>query len=192
MKKRSFKLANESPGMQDAFRKMVVADVIGEATEEEQAYLRSDDNLEAWREELAAYLNDLYAESKRRKAAYHRLHNQTDNWAEINDFSAEYLAFSARVDEIKVMIFRRLGEAKQLQKDLKARRHEEHQRRMAEKVRNDHAGRRSAYRKALEDVERVLDVPEFFSPTGEPIRLRLLTQIRDVLWGAKGGPEEAA
>ena len=192
--------------MQDAFRKMVVADVIGEATTEERAYLRSDDNLAAWKEELNAYLNDLYAESKRRQAAYHRLRNQTDNWAEINDFAAESLAFGAKVDELKVVIYRRLAEAKRLEKDLRRRRHEEHQRRSGARQEAHTAqldAERQRYRAALYDAKNFLELGACFKEEFLPLRDEMLAKLDAVLAGPveggddgqdldRRGPEEAA
>ncbi len=110
---------------QQPFRTMTIADLTGTATPEERVFLRSDENLELWRDELVSYLAELDLEIKRRKAAYFRLKNQAHSIAEANDFRAESLEFESKATERRIQAKRRISEVNRLIHERKKRREAE-------------------------------------------------------------------
>jgi hypothetical protein len=181
----------------DPFNDMALRNIRGESTEEEDSYLRSDENVEDWHRWLSDYILDLarVLSSRKRdfagKVSYYKTLSWEDrNRARDNDgwerYKEEHFAFIDQGERLIVEARKRANLAKKLVKDLKRRRHLE-----TSPPRSDNRFKaalelqtkeRGHYRTALLDIRhQLLDVPEFFSDLGQPMRNKFLERVDETL-----------
>ncbi len=194
--------------MDDAMRRMTLAEVRGEATEEERNWLRLDENVEAWSDCITHILGELSTERSRMKAEH--LRREVDAMKSgdkllLREVQANYMERVSRHlrlrDELKKLRVKARGRVvkyhrrrKEQEREARAREHEallERQKKASEKASNDkllkHVRKleedRNCYRLfILNEVEAFLEVEEHFNPEHLSAKEQLKARLHKVMF----------
>lgn len=166
----------------DVLRSMTIADVNDQAKSEERAMLRSEENAEAWRNELHRMLTDTKDLAAGIKAEYTPLLKQArieQDHRGYRQLIHEQRERLIAIEAHKSRLASRYQEAIELCKGIKAERRlqaREHQGERKQRRTN----KATQYGKLLSDLrENLLDIDEFFTDAGQPMRRRFIERIED-------------
>jgi hypothetical protein len=165
-------------------RETTIADAKGQATPEEMAFLRSDENVLAWHtqlQELCAETNALIAGIQAEYTPLFRDARLSQDWRTYKQLEVEQRERLIPARGQQKRFARAFQEASTLAKgrraELKFEKQERHREQQKE-AREKHNRGAQVYGRLLSDIrEHLLEIEEYFSEAGEPMRKRFLARI---------------